>query len=173
MKRVVLSGAALLATFVLPGCPVYPEERGCFSNEECPPGAACHAAGYCVLVDGAAGTGSLGQCDEPKDCRANETCGKDARCHVGSCKFHDCVSGFECRAVQGVWACTNDTGSGGASGTSGYGGDANVADSSQPDVNADAAGSGGAGTDGGDSALPDDSGSGGGSTDSASDVAPD
>ena len=163
MKRVVLSVAALLTAFVLPGCPIYPEERGCFSHEDCPSGYACHAAGYCVLVDGNAGSGSGPQCDEPKDCRVNETCGKDRRCHVGDCTFHGCVTGFECRSVDRSWACTQSSSTGGAGGSSGYGGDA-AADSSQPDVNA--GGTGGTGPDG---AAPDGS-AGDGASDSASDA---
>jgi hypothetical protein len=162
MKKVVLSGAALLTAFVLPGCPVYPEERGCFSHEDCPSGYACHAAGYCVLPGGQAGTGFADRCDDPKDCRVNETCGRDGRCHVGDCTFQSigCVSGFECRAVDRVWTCTpsgGTGGTGGAGGSSGYGG----VDAS-PDVNP--AGSGGTGPDG---AVPD------GSADATSDSAPD
>jgi hypothetical protein len=168
MKKVVLSGAALLTAFVLPGCPVYPEERGCFSHADCPSGYACHAAGYCVLVDGHAGSGSVAQCDEPKDCRVNETCGRDGRCHVGDCTFQSigCVSGFECRAVDRVWSCTPSGGTGGTSGaggSSGYGGDAAV-DGSQPDANA--GGTAGAAPDG---AVPD-GGGGDATSDSASDA---
>jgi hypothetical protein len=165
MKKVVLSGAALLTAFVLPGCPVYPEERGCFSHDDCPSGYACHAAGYCVLPDGHAGSSSVPQCDEPRDCRVNETCGRDRRCHVGDCTFQSigCVSGFECRSVDRVWTCTPSGGTGGTGGSSGYGG----VDASQPDVNP--GGSGGTGPDG---AVPD-GGGGDATSDSASDAASD
>ena len=171
MKKVVLSGAALLTAFVLPGCPVYPEERGCFSHEDCPSGYACHAAGYCVLMDGHAGTGSTPLCDEPRDCRVNETCGRDRRCHVGDCTFQSigCVSGFECRAVDRVWSCISSGGTGGTGGvggSSGYGG----VDASQPDVNP--GGSGGTGPDGGGADATSDSAS-DAASDSASDAASD
>ena len=159
MKRVVLSSAALLAALVLPGCPVYPEERGCFSQEDCRSGEVCSVHGNCVNAAGGAGGGagvagvggvggsSSGSCDEPSDCRGNQTCGRDARCHVGDCTFHGCVSGFECRQVEGDWACAR---SGGTGGSAGYG---DAAVDSEP--TGDAAGSAGTGTDAGDSAVPD------------------
>jgi hypothetical protein len=149
MKRVVLSSAALLAALVLPGCPVYPEERGCFVHEDCRSGEVCSAHGDCVnAVGGVGGVGgsSSGQCDEPSDCRGNQTCGRDRRCHVGDCTFHGCVSGFECRQVEGDWACARS--GGGTGGSAGYG---DAAVDSEPD----AAGSGGTGTDASDGAVPD------------------
>jgi hypothetical protein len=152
MKRVVLSSAALLAALVLPGCPVYPEERGCFTHEDCRGGEVCSVNGNCVIANGGAGGAggaggsSSGQCDEPSDCRGNQTCGRDRRCHVGDCTFHGCVSGFECRQVEGDWACARS--GGGTGGSAGYG---DAAVDSEPD----AAGSGGMGTDASDGAVPD------------------
>jgi hypothetical protein len=177
MKRAVLSGAALLTAFVLPGCPVYPEDRGCFSDDDCPPGALCHSAGYCVMPGGSStggksGSSSIGQCDAPTDCRANETCGEDGRCSTGSCRFHGCVAGFSCEAVEGVWSCVRSSGTGGMPGDSG------------PDARRDSgrsgAGGGGAGGDdaGGGDATDDvvtvDSSAvdANGSSDSASDATP-
>ena len=161
MKRVVLSGAALLAALVLPGCPVYPEERGCFSNQDCRAGEMCNVHGNCVIppssVGGAGGAGGgTGQCDEPSDCRGNQTCGSDRRCHIGDCTFHSCVRGFECKPVNGEHTCTRvGDAAGGAGGTAGQG-DAAV-DSGQ--AGGDAAGSGGTGTDASDDAPPTDAGS--------------
>jgi hypothetical protein len=149
MKRVVLSSAALLAALVLPGCPVYPEERGCLTREDCRSGEVCSVHGDCVIANGGAGGvggSSSGQCDEPRDCRGNQTCGRDGRCLVGDCTFHGCVSGFECRQVEGDWACARSDG--GVGGSAGYG---DAAVDSEPD----AAGSGGTGTDASDSAVPD------------------
>jgi hypothetical protein len=153
MKRVVLSSAALLAALVLPGCPVYPEERGCFTREDCRSGEVCSADGDCVSAAGGAGGAGVGgsssdQCDEPSDCRGNQTCGRDRRCRVGDCTFHGCVSGFECRHVEGDWACARSDG--GIGGSAGYG---DAAVDSAP--TGDAAGSGGTGTDASDGAVPD------------------
>lgn len=170
MKRVVLSGAALLTAFVLPGCPIYPEERGCFSDADCHSGELCHVNGYCVGTGsgGRGGSPSLPQCDEPSDCKVNQTCGKDARCHVGSCGIDStgCVRGFECVTLDGVHTCVRQGGTGGAGGASGSGGSDAAVDSSPPDSSP--AGSGGTGTDAGDSAMDDASDD--GATDSASDA---
>jgi|SoiMethySBSTD1v2_1073268.scaffolds.fasta_scaffold01228_26 hypothetical protein len=178
MKRAVLSGAALLAAFILPGCPVYPRDEACFNDYDCPVGSACYEDGYCAPASGGRGGGSsIGLCDEPSDCKANETCGSDGRCHTGSCRFHKCVSGFSCEAVEGVWSCVRGGGgTGGAGGSYGSGGrygsggsqstDAQVSDAPRPDT-----GSGGAGGESdaaADQTAPDAAGS-GGSSDSAAD----
>jgi hypothetical protein len=128
MRRVLALTLAIPAALILAGCPVYPDDPDCFSDSECAPGFACHEpSGTCFPVNGSGGSGGgPSGCDEPKDCGVNETCGKDGRCHIGSCSFHGCVKGFDCKVDDGAWACVpgaaGQAGSGGAGGGAGSGG---------------------------------------------------
>jgi hypothetical protein len=124
MKRAVLYAVTIVgAALALPGCPIFPEDHGCFGNHDCAPGYVCdRASGACVA------SSSLpdGTCTQPSDCGINETCASDGICRIGDCTFVDCVAGYTCDINDGSWSCIPvpiDAGSGatGGAGVS-YGG---------------------------------------------------
>ena len=57
MKHALLFGLSLVGAALVPGCPIYPEERlFCESSLDCPSGYACDpGSGYCVIPSGTGG----------------------------------------------------------------------------------------------------------------------
>ena len=106
MKRAVLWSLTLFVALCLPGCPIYPDDQGCFSDSDCGRGYVCdYPSGLCVQ------TQTTPECQRPEDCQANYTCGSDQQCHPGSCYFHGCAPGYVCQDDQGVRRCVrNGTG---------------------------------------------------------------
>lgn len=107
MKRAVLYGAILSATFALAGCPIYPSQASsCTVNSDCGNGWSCDpGTGQCYQPNGSGGSGGGQGCTRPSDCNFNETCGSDGQCDPGDCTFNGCVQGYKCLVSQGAWAC--------------------------------------------------------------------
>jgi hypothetical protein len=103
MKRAVLWSLTLFLALCLPGCPIYPDDQGCFSDSDCGGGYTCdYPSGLCVQTE------PVPECRRPEDCVANYTCGPDQECHPGSCYFHGCVAGYSCQDYQRAWRCVQD-----------------------------------------------------------------
>ena len=78
---------------------------GCKSHDECDEGYTCvTSTGRCRVVEPASSGADFG-CDSPNECFDGETCGTDRTCHPGSCYFHECVNGYDCVVVEGVFTC--------------------------------------------------------------------
>jgi hypothetical protein len=126
MRRKLPVGFLLLAGFLVPGCPIYPDGGTCHSDDDCGSGYLCdRSLGACYRADGNVGDA----CEEPTDCGPNETCGEDRVCVSGDCTFSGCVSGFECDVFEGAWQCVSIGDSGGSSGFGGEGPDSGGAPS--------------------------------------------
>jgi hypothetical protein len=103
MKRALLWPTALLVALGASGCPIYSNDRGCFSDSDCGNGYLCESpSGLCVRAENAYA------CKSPADCYPNYTCGADRHCSAGSCQLNGCVSGYSCRPYSGSWACLRD-----------------------------------------------------------------
>jgi hypothetical protein len=107
MKRALLWSMVLSVSLGLTGCPVYPDDGGCFEDSDCGSGYACdYPSGACVR------TTQPVECTKPADCAANYSCGEDNRCHAGSCaaRGYRCVAGYVCDGSSGSWECVRDPG---------------------------------------------------------------
>ena len=98
---------------IVPGCPIYDQDAGCFDDLDCAPGYLCDGVtGICY----AEGQGAL--CNRPSDCDTdnNETCDRTGTCAIGDCHFPSvgCVQGYVCSSESGRWQCVSeDAGQGG------------------------------------------------------------
>lgn len=106
----------LVASVLLPGCPVFSSDSACWDDSDCAPGFACRSSdGHCApahVPDRAA-------CSSPDDCALGETCASNATCIPGDCTFSGCVGGWKCDVLEGRWSCVADEVAGGAAGMSG------------------------------------------------------
>ncbi len=142
MRRAGWFAGLSFLTLTLPGCPFDDGDSGCKKDSECAEGLRCELkTGVC--------TRSAAPCERPEDCGGtNETCTPDGWCAIGSCHLLGCVDGYDCRAVESIWTCT-EAGTGGAAGSAGGGGELGDAGSGGQAGAADSEG-GAAGTAGSD-----------------------
>jgi len=106
-----LGGAVILvASLLLPGCPVFSSDSTCWDDSDCAAGFACRRSdGHCVKQ----AAPERAACGSPDGCAVGETCASDATCVPGDCTFSGCVGGWRCDVLEGRWSCVEDGPAGG------------------------------------------------------------
>lgn len=134
MTRALLPSVLFTALLGLSACS-NSQPAGCRSYSDCAFGYACdYWSGQCVPE------APDSECSSPEDCRRGETCGMSGFCQSGSCAVHDCVTGFECAIVDGIFACvaagSSDAGApeGGGAADTGTPEGGGVTDAERPDT---------------------------------------
>jgi hypothetical protein len=168
MKRTLGLAMVALTGALASGCPVFPHERTCYDQYDCPADYYCaYPDNVCMPRTGGGGgtAGQAGQsastpCSSPSQCDFNSVCGKDGFCHTGDCFFSGCVQGYQCVKDSSYYVCKPATPDGGAGkagdGSAGDGaaGEASGGASGSPDAADTGPSDGSGGTDAADTAPP-------------------
>ena len=120
LRRGLAGVLMLVASVLVPGCPVFSSDSACWDDSDCAPGFVCRSGdGHCApdpVPDRAA-------CSSPDECALGETCASNATCVPGDCTFSGCVGGWKCDVLEGRWTCVADAqAEGGTAGGAGAGG---------------------------------------------------
>jgi hypothetical protein len=115
MKRFALLVCLLAVALMVPGCPIYGSDDGCYQDSDCPGGYLCDG------LTGLCSPSVAVVCSTPAECGASETCGRDGLCHAGDCSWPKigCIAGLECSGASGMFRCVEGTSGGGAGGQGG------------------------------------------------------
>src|SRR5688572_5039438 len=95
-------GFAILTGLLYAGCVA--DDSECNAPSDCPSQTVCDVA-FGICVPAVLEAGSAEPCTVPRDCASGETCTAAGECRPGSCTFHDCVAGYSCLAIDGIFQC--------------------------------------------------------------------